>query len=172
MKNQFFHSQLARKSDEGFTLIELLVTIIIISLLAAISYPSFLNQANKAKQSEAKQYVGTLNRLQQAHYLEKSKFASDLTTLANPVPEETNNYRYTIAASPMSAINYGTSRAGALKSYVGMTAISLVTESSDATTTAVLCEANTPGASQAPNPSPPAVGSSDRPTCGDGTTAL
>jgi len=167
-----FLQHLARERDRGFTLIELLVVIIIISILSAIALPSFLSQANKAKQAEAKQYVGTLNRVQQVHYLEKNEFASNLTDLANPVPEETNNYRYAIAASPLDAINYGTSKAGALKSYVGMTAISLVTESSDATTTAVLCEANAPGATQAPNPSPPAVGSSDRPTCGEGTTAL
>lgn len=162
----------AVKTEQGFTLIELLVVIIIIGILSAIALPSFLNQANKAKQAEAKQYVGTLNRVQQAHYLEKNKFASNLTLLANPVPEETNNYRYTIAASPLDATNYGTSKAGALKSYAGMTAVSLVTESSDATTTAVLCEANIPGATPASNPNAPAAGTSDRPTCGDNTTAL
>jgi len=172
MKSQIFYSQLVRKSDEGFTLIELLVVIIIIGILSAIALPSFLNQANKAKQAEAKQYVGTLNRLQQAHYLEKNRFAANLTDLANPVPAETNSYQYTIAASPLDATNYGTSRAAALKSYAGMTAVSLVTESKDATTTAVLCEANIPGATPASNPNAPAAGTSDRPTCGDNTTAL
>lgn len=164
-----------KKSDRGFTLIELLVVIIIIGILSAIALPSFLNQANKAKQSEAKQYVGTLNRVQQSYYLEKSAFASDMTDLATPVPTSTANYDYTFSAvAPTSTdvVNYGTSKAGALKSYNGMVTISVVTAFSDATTAAVLCEAKTPGATQLADPTAPAIGSADKPACNGEANAL
>ena len=92
-------------NDQGFTLIELLVVLIVISILSAIALPSFLNQANKAKQAEAKSYTGTLNRVQQAHYLERSQFASNLVDLANPVPSQTENYTYTFSPVPDGALS-------------------------------------------------------------------
>ena len=172
LKAKFLQHLVGKKKDQGFTLIELLVVIIIIGILSAIALPSFLNQANKAKQSEAKQYTGTLNRVQQAYYLEKSKFASTLTDLANPVPSTTDNYAYSFTTAAGSVINAGTTNKAALKSYVGMVAISVVTASSDASTTAILCEANTPGASAATVPTAPGSGSADRPACGANTTSL
>ncbi|MBC6436433.1 pesticin [Nostoc sp. HG1] len=144
----------------------------IIGILSAIALPSFLNQANKAKQSEAKQYIGTLNRVQQSYYLEKSKFASNLTDLANPVPSTTENYAYTFATAATNVINTGKTDKAALKAYIGMVAISVVTASSDATTTAFLCEANTPGTATPTSPTAPGAGTTDRPACGSGTTPL
>jgi len=170
----FLQHLAGKKEDQGFTLIELLVVIIIIGILSAIALPSFLNQANKAKQSEAKQYVGTLNRVQQAYYLEKSEFASDLTDLADPVPSETDNYAYILSSATASgnAISYGTSKAAALKSYNGMVAVIAVTKSGDATTTAILCEADAPGTSQLADPTAPASGKANKPKCDGSAIAL
>jgi len=65
---------------DGFTLLELLVVVTIAGILSAIALPSFLNQANKARQAEAKTYVAAINRGQQAYFLEKSAFGN-LTNL-------------------------------------------------------------------------------------------
>jgi type IV pilus assembly protein PilA len=86
MKTEFkakFLQNLVRKNkgNEGFTLIELLVVIIIVGVLAAIALPSFLNQIGKARGSEAKSNIGTINRSQQAFRLENNTFASALGSL-------------------------------------------------------------------------------------------
>ena len=169
----------ANVTPEGFTLIELLVVIIIIGILSAIALPSFLNQANKAKQAEAKTYTGTLNRVQQAHFLEKTRFAGTLEELANPVPPETDNYSYGFSSvnPPESEVsrsvsNYGTSKKDSLKSYVGMTAVTSPIVNGESTTTASLCEADAPKAIQAADPTPHEDGTAEQPTCAEGTTKL
>lgn len=135
-----------KKGDGGFTLIELLVVIIIIGILSAIALPSFLNQANKAKQSEAKTYIGSMNRAQQAYYMENNVFADNANfgKLGLGIPQTTPNYTYTVygggvngatqaAASPAVGGN------AAVKAYVGAAKVGQL--NGEATTLAVLCEA-------------------------------
>ena len=144
-----------KKANGGFTLIELLVVIIIIGILSAIALPSFLNQANKAKQSEAKTYLGSANRAQQAYYLENGSFVNDTTQfgqLGLGIETKTANYLYTIQPQGAAAVrqqaqpakNKAVDKDSALKAYVGAVKIGTIgtAANAEATTLATLCEAN------------------------------
>lgn len=124
-----------KRGEEGFTLIELLVVIIIIGILAAIALPSFLNQAAKARQSEGSTYVGTLNRSQQAFYVENARFAKDMTELKAGVPTDTDSFKYSSTGDTGQATNLADTKAAALKSFKGQVKLNTTTQQADA----VLC---------------------------------
>jgi len=75
---------------KGFTLIELLVVIVIVSILAAVSLPALIGQIGKARETEMKQVVGTVNRAQQEEHFERGVFATNLVALE--VGFETGDY--------------------------------------------------------------------------------
>lgn len=137
MKTEFkakLIQHLARKqnSEEGFTLIELLVVIIIIGILAAIALPSFLNQAAKARQSEGSTYVGTLNRTQQAFYVENARFAKDLDELKAGVPKATDSFEYSSVGEAAKATNNADAKATELKSFKGEVQINTTSQQAEA----------------------------------------
>ncbi|MBW4596755.1 MAG: type IV pilin-like G/H family protein [Brasilonema angustatum HA4187-MV1] len=159
-----------KKQDEGFTLIELLVVIIIISILSAIALPSFLSQANKAKQSEAKTYVGSMNRSQQAYYLENGQFAKDISQLGIGIKLKTENYQYEskLSTNNQVVVNNGVSLKDTLKSYAGVVILS----EQQGATLAILCESNNIGKGTAQQPNSTTNANSSEPKCPDNYTEL
>ena len=134
------------KEEKGFTLIELLVVIIIIGILSAIALPSFLNQANKAKQSEAKQYTGSMNRAQQSKYAENGGFITTVDGLGIGIKTQTSNYTYGITTAGTNLVtNYSVAVSVALKGYAGNVALVTPTGQTDSTTVAILCEVDNAG---------------------------
>jgi type IV pilus assembly protein PilA len=138
LKAKFLQHLIQKKEGEkGFTLIELLVVIIIIGILSAIALPSFLNQANKARQSEASTYVGSINRGQQAYFLEKNIFGN----LSNLELGISNTKNYTYATTPNGTVDAITTATpiATLKGYAGRVYVGTGSDNT-ATTLAILCE--------------------------------
>ena len=82
-----------------------------------IFVPSFLSMANNAKQSEAKQYVGSMNRAQQAYFYENNALATSVDALGLGIKTETNNYKYSLRVTKTASFHYAASKT--LKNYVG-----------------------------------------------------
>jgi hypothetical protein len=101
-------------------------------------------EANKAREAEAATYVGSINRGQQAFFLEEEHFASSLDQLDLGITAETDSYKYeiTLAEDDLTVVT-ATARKRGLKSITG--AVFLEDSSLDyATTKVILCKSNKP----------------------------
>jgi type IV pilus assembly protein PilA len=145
LKVKFLQHLNEKRREGGFTLIELLVVVIIIGILAAVALPSLLSQANKAKQVEARNNIGAINRAQQAYFLEAGRFGA-YTDIGIGIQTQTTNYKYEL--SPSGAITTANTGVAALastltkglKPYTGLVWSEIDGATSESTTRALLCE--------------------------------
>lgn len=119
----------------------------------------FANQATKARQTEAKTYVGSLNRSQQAYFLEQNKWAKTIEETAIGIKAETENYRYNIQKIdsiktvniknyPEITVQTGLAKKEGLKSYLGIVYLSAVA-GGETVSLSVRCESNEPTTKEA-----------------------
>ncbi|EGK87703.1 hypothetical protein D0A34_07000 [Microcoleus vaginatus PCC 9802] len=110
-----------------------------------------VSQTLKAKESQAKKFVGSMNKAQQLYYAEKAGFTSSVSNLlvylGLQVKPNSASYSYSIGMVKKGAVfNYGVSKQANLKSFVG--GVFLVGNK----TQTILCLNAAPGKTKPANP--------------------
>jgi type IV pilus assembly protein PilA len=150
-----------------------LVLLMVLWIFAAIALPAFLTKVRSVTLSEAKQYVASMNRGQQAYFAENSVFATSLNALKLGLRTETNNYKYSFHITKKAAFTYGVSKEHLIliKSYVGgvfVVTAKNVEPNAAKDTTSIICEADSPGRIKPADP----TYQNGKIACGQGTTPV
>jgi type IV pilus assembly protein PilE len=88
----------------GFTLLEVMIVVAIVTILAAIAYPSYQEHLKKGRRAAAQSYLMDLAQRQQQYLLDARAYAPDAATLSAPTPNDVAPY-YTIAIDNTSAMD-------------------------------------------------------------------
>ena len=131
-----------KNANKGFTLIELLVVVIMIGVLASISFPVLIRQVGRARQVEARNNLGIVNRAQQAFRLENPSFA----TIAN-LPVNTTGIYYDPVltnGNPTAIFAAHTVAAGSNYTNDILDYSSAVAQTTAGVFSAIICETNDP----------------------------
>jgi type IV pilus assembly protein PilA len=137
---------------------EWLVLLMVIGVFVWLLRPSFLAKARKIKQAEAREYVSSIHKGQQAYFAEKSVFSTSIKALGIGSKTETENYNYSLRTTKKATFNYGVSKQKDLKSYVGGVFVIPAKKfdsnasSNKIMTTSILCKADSAGTIKPPEP--------------------
>lgn len=76
--------------QNGFTLIELMITVVVITILAAVAYPSYQQHIVRGARSAGQQFLLDIAQRQEQFLLDQRQYASTLGTggLSSSVPSE------------------------------------------------------------------------------------
>jgi len=66
----------------GFTLLELMITVVILSILATIAYPSYMNQVRKTRRVDGKSAVLEVAMAEERYYTKNKTYTKKLKELS------------------------------------------------------------------------------------------
>jgi prepilin-type N-terminal cleavage/methylation domain-containing protein len=91
------------KTEKGFTLIELTIIVLIISILAMLALPRFINASTRSKQSEAQGILKQIYTLERAYFQEHGNYTDDFSVLEIEILPNTR-YAYSIIINDLTFI--------------------------------------------------------------------
>jgi hypothetical protein len=117
---------------------------VFVAQLATVAQAEFQSQANKAREAEARNNIGAVNRGQQAYFIDKQEFATTLDALGLAIATEGENYRYRVMRQdqPQAVIVTAQAKRERLRSYTG--AVFVVEGEYGETTVGLICETEYP----------------------------
>lgn len=85
----------------GFTLIELMIVVAIVSILATVAYPSYIDYIVRSNRAEAPRELVRLANLQEQLFVDSREYTSDMSDLVGGTAAtyETPSKNYTISAT-------------------------------------------------------------------------
>lgn len=91
------------RSQQGFTLIELMVVLLIVAIIAAFAYPSYISSVQKSRRTDAITSLNEIMHLQEEYFIRNRSYAKDLTQLgysANTIDSANKDYAITMTVEP------------------------------------------------------------------------
>ena len=140
-----------KRGEQGFTLIELLIVVIIVGILAAIALPNMLKQVSRAREAEAKNNLGAINRAQEVFNFDNGVFSTSIQALSVRLTGgsyvgsnyETDLYIYSVDGIPTATEAHHLATPQPLHSNEIKVFAAAIFKSSP-TITSEICEANEP----------------------------
>lgn len=80
----------------GFTLIELMIVVVVVGILGAIAYPSYLKSVMKGRRSSAQTHLMEIAQQQQQYLVDARSYAPSVSALNLTTPANVLAY-YTVA---------------------------------------------------------------------------
>ena len=119
-----FHPETPSKSasiaHRGFTLVEVMIVVAVVSILAAIAYPSYTRYVLRSKRNAVESYLMEVANLEQRYLLDARSYTANLSTdLGTSVPSNLTS-SYTVTATSVAdpskkaqaAVTVGTATGG------------------------------------------------------------
>ncbi len=82
----------AKKFVRGFSLIELMVAFAIISILASIAFPNYMEFVKKGRRAAAQSHLMEIAQRQQQYLLDARTYAADLASLGVSTPADVSEF--------------------------------------------------------------------------------